>query len=348
MGMTYNTLGDSNIKVSRICLGTMTWGKQNTEAEAHAQIDQALAAGVNFLDTAEMYPVPPEADTQGLTETYIGNWLKQSGKRDDVVIATKVAGPAPWLPWIREGKTQFRREHLRAALEGSLKRLQTDHIDLYQLHWPERNTNYFGELGFAVKDEAKTTDLLETLQALGDLVREGKIRSIGLSNESPWGLMRCLSIAANEGLPKPVTVQNPYNLLNRTYEIGMAECSFRENVGLLAYSPLSFGALTGKYLQGKRPKDARLTLFKRFSRYTSDHAEEAIAKYVALAQAAALDPAQMALAYVNRCAYLTSNIIGATTTQQLATNLASIDVDLNDEVLQGIEAIHQERTNPCP
>ncbi|MGH8454075.1 MAG: NADP(H)-dependent aldo-keto reductase [Nevskiales bacterium] len=344
--MQYRPLGSSNIKVSVICLGTMTWGQQNSEAEAHEQLDYALTQGVNFIDAAEMYPVPPMKETQGRTEQYIGSWLKTRGNRDKVVLASKVSGRANWLPWIRGGPRLSRR-HILEAIDGSLKRLQTDYLDLYQLHFPDRSTNYFGELGYRHQPQDDDIALEETLGAMAELVKTGKVRHIGISNETPWGLMECLRVAAGGG-PRIVSIQNPYNLLNRSFEVGLAECAIREQVGLLAYSPLGFGVLSGKYLNGQWPANARLTLYKRFSRYTSERAERAVTEYVELARRHGLDPAQMALAYVNSREFLTSNIIGATTMGQLRSNIASIDLKLSDEVLKGIETIHLQNPNPSP
>ncbi len=346
--MEYRRLGRSDIDVSLICLGSMTWGKQNSEAEAHAQLDAALDAGVNFIDTAEMYPVPPEAETYTLTEQYIGRWLQQRGRRDDVVLATKVAGPADWLPWVRGGKQRLDRQNIEAALEGSLQRLQTDYVDLYQLHWPDRHTNYFGQLGYTPGDDGDAVPIEETLRVLADLVASGKVRHIGLSNETPWGAMKFLQLAEQFDLPRAVSIQNPYSLLNRSYEVGLAEVSHREDCGLLAYSPLAFGVLSGKYLGGARPAGARLSLFDRFDRYAKPRAEQATADYVALARAHGLDPAQMALAYVNSRPFVTSTIIGATDLTQLQSDLESATLRLEPALLEAIEAIHQDNPNPAP
>jgi len=343
--MQTRPLGDTGIDVSRLCLGTMTFGEQNSEAEAHEQLDRSVAFGINFIDAAEMYPVPPKAETQGLTEQYVGSWLKTRESRDDVIIATKAAGPG--IEHIRGGP-RLTRDHLHAAIDASLSRLQTDYVDLYQLHWPDRKTNFFGRLGYAPSDEEDATDLEETLAALKELVDAGKIRAVGLSNETPWGVMRCLHLADRLDLPRVASVQNPYNLLNRTFEVGLAEIAHREGVGLLAYSPLAFGVLSGKYLDGARPPKARLTRWERFSRYSSPLAERATRAYVDLARAHGLDPAQMALAYVNSRPFLTSNIIGATTMDQLESNLVSESLTLSDDVLEAIEAIHAEISNPCP
>jgi len=345
--MEYRRLGNTDIKVSAICLGTMTWGQQNTEAQAHEQLDYAIARGINFIDTAEMYPVPPTAETQGRTEAYIGTWLKKRGRRDDIVLATKVAGPGNGLTYLREGKTRFTEAELREALDGSLKRLQTDYVDLYQLHWPSRPTNFFGKLGYDASRPLKPDNIEETLTALGKLVREGKIRHIGLSNETPWGVMRFLALAEQLGLPRVVSIQNPYNLLNRTFEIGLAEVAHRENVGLLAYSPMAFGKLSGKYLDGDCP-NGRISLFSRFTRYQTAEGEKATAEYVRFAREHGLDPAQMALAFVTSRPFVTANIIGATTMEQLKSNIDSFELTLSEEVLAGIEAIHQRQPNPCP
>lgn len=343
--MQTRPLGDTGIDVSRLCLGTMTFGEQNSEAEAHEQLDRATAFGVNFIDTAEMYPVPPKAETQGLTEAHVGSWLKARGTRDDVVLATKVTGPG--LDHIRGGP-RLTREHIHQAIDASLKRLNTDYVDLYQLHWPERNANFFGKLGYAAKEDEDATSLEESLSALKELVDAGKVRAVGLSNETPWGVMHALSLSDRLGLPRVASVQNPYSLLNRSYEVGLAEISHRERAGLLAYSPLAFGVLSGKYLDGAKPPKSRLTLFERFKRYTSPLAEEATRAYVAIAREHGLDPAQMALAYVNSRPFLTSNIIGATTMEQLESNLASESLKLSDEVLEAIEAVHARLPNPSP
>lgn len=345
--MEYRSLGNTGIQVSRLCLGTMTFGEQNTESEAHEQLDRALDSGVNFIDTAEMYPVPPKAETQGSTERYIGSWLKQRGKRDDLVLASKVAGPNRNMTHLRGGP-RLNAEHITRALEDSLKRLQTDYLDLYQLHWPERQANFFGKLGYTAQDDEDAISLEETLSALKTLVDAGKVRAIGLSNETAWGAMSFLHLSDKLGLPRIASIQNPYNLLNRSYEIGLAEVSYRENVGLLAYSPLAFGVLSGKYLGGQKPKDARLTLFERFQRYNSPLAEEATWSYVEIARKHDLDPAQMALAYVNSRPFLTSNIIGATTLSQLNDNLASESLSLSQEVIDEIDAVHQRISNPAP
>jgi len=350
--MEYRQLGHSDLNVSVIALGTMTWGEQNSEREAHDQIDFALERGVNLIDAAEMYPVPPKPETQGRTESYIGSWLEARGGRDRIILASKAAGPAsdPKRPGhIRDGKPHFDRKNLTAALEDSLRRLRTDYLDLYQLHWPDRNANYFGQLGYRWQDDAPgSTPIEETLRVLDDFVRAGKIRTIGVSNETPWGVAQFLLKAEQMGLPRIVGIQNPYNLLNRVYEIALAEFSQREGVGLLAYSPLAFGALSGKYLNGAQPSGARLTLFDRFTRYSNPQVDSACAAYVGLARSHGLSPAQMALAYVNSRPFVTSNIIGATSLEQLRENLASLELQLDDEVLAGIEAIHTRQPSPAP
>jgi aryl-alcohol dehydrogenase-like predicted oxidoreductase len=346
--MKYRALGRTAIQISEICLGTMTWGEQNTEAQAHAQLDMALDAGVNFIDTAEMYPVPPNAQTYGRTETMIGSWLQRRGGRDKVILATKVAGPGDWLFYMRKGQPRLDRDNIEDAVEQSLKRLRTDYIDLYQLHWPDRNTNYFGKLGYQHQADDQTIPIEETLAVLGELVAAGKIRYVGVSNETPWGVMSYLRAAERAGLPRIVSIQNPYNLLNRSFEVGLAEIAHREDVGLLAYSPLAFGMLTGKYAGGARPAGARLTLFERFQRYTKPEGLKAADAYVALARQHGMSPAQMALAFVNSRPFLTANIIGATSTEQLAENLGSVQLELSSEILESIEAIHTAHPNPCP
>ena len=348
--MKLKPLGNTDIQVSVICLGSMTWGEQNSEAEAHQQLDYALEHGVNFIDTAELYAIPPKADTYGLTESYIGSWLAKSGKRKQVILASKVAGPAEgWLPHIRnESIRRLDRKNIEQALNSSLQRLQTDYLDLYQLHWPDRQTNYFGQLGYSHKAKDASIPIEETLQALKDQVEAGKIRHIGLSNETPWGVMEFIRLADQMNLPRVVSVQNPYSLLNRSYEVGLAEVSIREKVGLLAYSPLGFGVLSGKYLNGAQPARGRLTLFKDYTRYSSENAIAATAAYVKLAQNHGLDPAQMALAYIHSRPFVTSTIIGATTSQQLRDNIDSAQLELSKEVLEEIENIHHQYPNPSP
>ncbi|MEM9141870.1 MAG: NADP(H)-dependent aldo-keto reductase [Bacteroidota bacterium] len=346
--MKYNKLPHSDIEVSKICLGTMTWGIQNTEAEGHEQMDYAVEQGVNFFDTAELYPIPPNADTYADTERIIGTWFKKTGKREKIVLATKIAGKAPFTKHIRS--TGFNRESIMAAVEGSLKRLQTDYIDLYQLHWPDRNTNYFGQRGYKYDLSDHWQDNIhQILEALRDLIQQGKIRHVGLSNESPWGVMRYLEESkVHSSLPRMVTIQNPYSLLNRLFEVGNAEVSHREKIGLLAYSPLAFGTLSGKYLGGMQPATARLTLFPHYDRYSGGPSVGAIEGYHKLAQDNGISMAQMALAYVNTRPFVTGNIIGATTMDQLKENIGSIDLDLDDSVLRGIEEIHNAIPNPAP
>ncbi|MGH8433427.1 MAG: NADP(H)-dependent aldo-keto reductase [Pseudomonas sp.] len=345
--MEFRKLGRTDIKVSALCLGSMTWGEQNTQAEAFIQMDLARAAGINFIDTAEMYPVPPRAETYSNTEQIIGNYFKAHGNRADWILASKVAGPGNGIGHIRDGQLKHNRAHIVAALDASLKRLQTDWIDLYQLHWPERSTNFFGQLGYQHKEE-NVTPLEETLEVLAEQVKAGKIRHIGLSNETPWGTMKCLQLAESHGSPRAVSIQNPYNLLNRTFEVGLAEVALREQCGLLAYSPMAFGMLSGKYEGGARPANARISLFGRFTRYTNPQTEAACSLYVGLAREHGLDPAQMALAFVSAQPFVTSNIIGATTVEQLQSNLASSELQLSDEILAGIDAIHKAQPNPAP
>ena len=346
--MEYSTLGNTDIKVSRICLGTMTWGEQNSEAEAHEQLDYALARGVNFIDTAELYPVPPKAETQGLTETHIGAWLARQKRREQVIIATKVCARGEWLPYLRDGQNKLDRRNINLALDASLKRLQTDYIDLYQLHWPERDANFFGKLGYHHAPEKDGVAIEETLAALAELVQAGKVRHIGISNETAWGAAEYLRLAREKQQPRIVSIQNPYNLLNRTFEIGLAEFAQRERVGLLAYSPLGFGVLSGKYQNDARPAGSRLALFDHFTRYTNPEATAATGAYIRLAEEHGLDPAGMALAYVNSRPFLTSNIIGATGMAQLKANIDSIELTLSKDLIRALEAIHVAHPNPCP
>jgi aryl-alcohol dehydrogenase-like predicted oxidoreductase len=346
--MHYRQLGRTDLNVSALCLGTMTWGEQNTEEQGFAQIERAKAAGINFIDTAEMYPVPPRPETYAATERVIGNWFKRQGDRSDWILASKIAGPGNGISHIRDGQLKFNREHIVAALDASLQRLQTDWIDLYQLHWPERSTNFFGKLGYQHTQDQLDTPLQETLQVLDEQVKAGKIRHVGLSNETPWGTMKFLGLADSGNLPRPVSIQNPYNLLNRTFEVGLAEVAIREQCGLLAYSPLAFGMLSGKFENGARPAGSRLALFSRFTRYANEQAVAATTRYVELAREHGLDPAQMALAFVTAQPFVTSNIIGATSLEQLDSNLASIDLVLSEDVLADIEAIHKAQPNPAP
>lgn len=347
--MNYNKLGNTDISVSEICLGTMTFGQQNSEHEGHEQLDFALANGVNFIDTAELYSIPPKAETYGVTEQIIGSWLTQRQNRDDIVLATKIAGPGgEWVNHIRGGNTRYTNDFIAQSLNDSLRRLRTDYVDLYQLHWPERNTNYFGRLGFEVNSEEENlTSIVDTLTALETQVKAGKIRHIGLSNETPWGMMQFITTAKAMNLPLCVSVQNPFSLLNRTYEVGCAEISHREQVGLLAYSPLGFGVLSGKYLN-EQPDNARLTLWPHYSRYSSKNAVEATTAYVNLAKEFNLDPAQMALAFVSSRPFVTANIIGATSLTQLESNINSQNITLSSEVMEKINAIHTRHSNPAP
>lgn len=348
--MQKRELGHTGLMVSEICLGTMTFGQQNTEAEGHAQLDMALAHGINFIDTAELYSIPPRAETYGATETIIGNWLKARGSRDQIVLASKVVGRSA-SPWFRPDGEEARLtpRQIRYALEGSLRRLGTDYLDLYQLHWPDRKIGLFGEGGttFTALADADEVPLEETLGVLGDLVAEGKIRHVGLSNETAWGVAKSLA-CAKDGAPRVVSIQNAYNLINRTFEIGLAEMALREKVGLLAYSPLAQGYLTGKYLDGARPAGARTTLFDRGQRYQKPGVDDAIKAYHALAQEEGLDPIQLAVAFVTSRPFVTSNIIGATSTEQLATLLGASDVAITPELEAKLNAIHQVHSNPAP
>lgn len=350
--MQQNQLGHSQIKVSKICLGTMTWGEQNTQEEAHEQLDMALEYGVNFIDTAEMYPVPGRKETYTKTEQYIGTWDKMQTKRDQFVLASKVAGPGSMDSYIRESeirKTPFSKSDIKTACEASLKRLKTDYLDLYQIHWPARVTNFFGRLNYEHFTPEIEVSFRERVEAIGELIKEGKIRTWGLSNESPWGVMQYLNAAKECGVDAPVSIQNPYSLLNRSFEVGLSEMALREKVGLLAYSPLAFGALSGKYLGGAKPEGARLTIFgEYFTRYSSEHAANAIREYATLANDVGLTPATLAQAFVNDREFTTSNIIGATNLEQLRENLASSEITLDTETLQRIEDIHKIFTIPCP
>ncbi|CNB82321.1 putative aldo-keto reductase [Yersinia ruckeri] len=346
--MQYHRIPHCSLEVSMLGLGTMTFGEQNSEADAHAQLDYAIAAGVNLIDTAEMYPVPPRPETQGLTEQYIGSWLKARGCREKIILASKVSGPSRGNDQpIRPGMA-LDRKNIRAALDASLKRLNTDYLDLYQLHWPQRETNCFGKLNYRYSNDTATVTLLETLEALNEQVRAGKIRYIGVSNETPWGVMRYLQLAEKHDLPRIVSIQNPYSLLNRSFEVGLAEISQHEGIELLAYSSLAFGTLSGKYLNGAKPADARNTLFSRFTRYSSPQAQLAIAEYVVLAQKHGLDPAQMALAFVRQQPFVASTLLGATTLPQLQSNLDSLNIVLDEEILNELEEIHTRYTFPAP
>jgi aryl-alcohol dehydrogenase-like predicted oxidoreductase len=347
--MEYRPLGRTGIDVSVICLGTMTWGSQNREQEAHEQIDYALSQGINFLDTAEMYPVTPSSEeTMGRTEEYIGTWLARNGGRDKIVLATKVSGPSRWIP-VRGGDNHLDRRNIELAIDASLKRLQTDYIDLYQVHWPDRSVPMFGARGLGqICDEPGTASLEETLDALSDLVRAGKVRHIGVSNETAWGVSEYLRLSKEKALPRIASIQNAYNLLNRLFEVGLSEFALREDVGLLAYSPLAAGHLSGKYLGGQIPKGSRLDVARQFVRYNVPQQPDASARYIAIARAFGLDPAQMALAFVNSRAFVTSNIIGATSLEQLKTDIASIDLTLDEEILAAIDHVHRAYPDPCP
>ena len=349
--MQLKPLANTGILVPEICLGTMTFGEQNNQAEAFEQLEYALDQGLFFWDTAEMYPVPPKPETQGATETILGNWIAQRGKRDQLFIASKIAGPSQGGSHIRDGQTRFNAAEISSAIDGSLKRLQSDYIDLYQLHWPQRPTNFFGKLGYGnaeAQQDTEITALEETLNALSDEIKKGRIRYIGLSNETPWGTLKFLHLAEKLGLEKFVSVQNPYSLLNRTYEIGMSEIAHYENVGLLAYSPLAFGYLTGKFRNGARPANARVTLFSRFSRYSNPESEWATEQYAQLAERHGLSLTQLSLAFIKQQFFVTSTIIGATNLDQLKENIQAFEIDLSAEVLQGIEDIHRQQPNPAP
>lgn len=348
--MEYTRLGDSDLNVSRICLGTMIWGEQNSEAEAFEQLDCGVDLGANFIDTAEMYSVPSRAGTYGASEAIVGNWMQQRGNRDKVVVATKVVGPCgDWMPHIRDARTRLDRHNIEQAIDGSLKRLKTDYVDLYQLHWPQRKTNYFGRLGYVHEPTPDWIPPEETLDALGDLVKQGKVRAVGVSNETPWGLMRFLTAAERRGLPRMVSIQNPYNLLNRSFEIGLAEICMRENVACLPYSPLGFGVLSGKYL-GNTDPEARLNRpeFSRFTRYTNRVPELATRQYAEVAERFGLNMAQMALAYVHTRPFVASTIIGTSNVAQVRENIASLDLSLDPEVLKAIEEVHKAHPNPAP
>lgn len=342
--MEYRKLGSSDLNVSVLSLGTMTFGEQNSEQDAHQQLDMAVAQGVNFIDTAEMYPVPPRAETQGLTESHIGSWLKRQ-QREKFIIATKIAGPSRGFSWIRNGP-RVNRDHLNAAVDASLKRLQTDYIDLYQIHWPERYVPMFGATSFDVTQQHDSTPINEQLQTLGDLVKAGKIRHIGLSNETPWGVSEFSRCA--EQLPKIVSIQNAYHLMNRTFESGLSEVCHHARVGLLAYSPLAFGFLTGKY-QANPQSHGRITLFPGFGqRYNKPNVAAASAAYVRIAQDAGISPARMALAFVRTRWFASSVILGATTLPQLQENLSSSELTLSADVIEQIESVHRLYPNPAP
>jgi len=345
--MNFRKLGNTDLDVSTICLGTMTWGEQNTQEDAFKQMDYALDKNVNFWDTAEIYSVPPREETFGSTEKIIGEWFLKSKKRDKVILASKIAGPM--REYVRGGGNQYDEKKLTEALEGSLKRLKTDYIDLYQLHWPERNTNFFGKLGYNHTDDDKWNKFKGILEILKKFIKEGKIRHIGLSNETAWGLTKFLELSKTNNLPRMVAVQNPYNLLNRTYEIGLAEISVREQSGLLAYSPLACGYLTGKYRNNQIPKNSRMDhAFDFWSRYRKPNSDKAIEEYFKISQRYNLDFAQMSLKFVEIQPFITSVIIGATTLEQLKINIESVNVNLNNEIILDINNIQKIYPNPCP
>ncbi|MDC0472807.1 aldo/keto reductase [Pelagibacteraceae bacterium] len=345
--MKFKKLGNTDIDVSLICLGTMTWGTQNSEKDAFEQMDYSVEKGVNFFDTAEIYSVPPSAESYGKTEEMIGNWFEKRKNREKIILASKVAGPR--CDWIRGGKNNYNEKNIGDAIDGSLKRLKTDYIDLYQLHWPERSTNCFGVREFNVNEEEKEWNSFESiLQALDKYVKSGKIRYIGMSNETPYGLSRYLELSKNKNLPRMMSVQNPYSLVNRTYEIGMSEISIREKCGLLVYYPLAAGALSGKYRGGQMPKNSRQSLFKGWERMINPLAMKAYDEYYKLAKEYKITMVQLAQAFVNSRPFVTSNIIGATTIEQLKENIKSIDIELTDEMMDKINLIHNNNPNPAP
>jgi len=345
--MKYTTLPNTDLKISKICLGTMTFGQQNTESEGHAQMDYAFEKGINFFDTAEMYSVPARQETYGSTEKIIGTWFKKTGKREEIVLASKIAGPNPNFNYMRD-KNDFSAASITHALEHSLQRLQTDYIDLYQLHWPERKTNYFGQRGFKVQDDAWEDNIYAVLETLDGLIKQGKINHIGLSNETPWGIMRFLEESKYRNLPRIKTIQNPYSLLNRTFEVGSAEVCIRENLGLLAYSPLAFGVLSGKFLTGESHPNARIKLFPQFSRYSSAQSTEATRLYQEIAHKNGLTLTELSLAFVTQQAFVTSTIIGATTMEQLKENIDTIKISLSDEIVKQIDEVQAIIPNPAP
>ncbi len=345
--MKFKKLGTTDLDVSLICLGTMTWGTQNSEKDAFEQMDYSLDKGINFFDTAEIYSVPPNSDSYGKTEVMIGNWFNQRKNRGKIILASKVAGPG--CDWIRGGGNNFDEKKIGEAIEGSLKRLKTDYIDLYQLHWPERSTNFFGRRDYTIDDgEGDWNNFESVLEALQKFIKSGKIRYIGMSNETPYGLSKYIELSKNKNLPRMMSVQNPYNLVNRTYEIGMSEISIREKCGLLVYYPLAAGALSGKYRNGKMPKNSRQALFKGWERHLNPLAMKAYDAYYSLAQEYNLTMVQLAQAFVNSRPFVTSNIIGATTMDQLKENIDSINIELSDEIIDKINLIHNNNPNPSP
>ena len=345
--MKFKKLGNTNLDVSLICLGTMTWGTQNSERDAFDQMDYAVSKGINFFDTAELYSVPPTADSYGKTEVMIGNWFEKRKNRKEIILASKVAGPG--CDWIRGGGNNFSEKKIGEAIDGSLKRLKTDYIDLYQLHWPERSTNCFGKREFIYREnEREWNNFQEILESLEKFIKSGKIRYIGMSNETPYGLTKYLELAKNNNLPRMMSVQNPYSLVNRTYEIGMSEISIREKCGLLVYYPLAAGALSGKYRNGKMPKNSRMSLFKGWERMINPLAMKAYDEYYNLANEYKISMVQLAQAFVNSRPFVTSNIIGATTMDQLKENIESIDIEITDEMMEKINSIHNNNPNPSP
>nr|WP_315253653.1 aldo/keto reductase [uncultured Flavobacterium sp.] len=345
--MKYTTLPNTDIKVSKICLGTMTFGQQNSESEGHAQMDYALEKGVNFFDTAEMYSIPSREETYGSTEKIIGTWFKKRGRREEVVLASKIAGPNPLFGYMRE-KLDFSPASIKYALDKSLERLQTDYLDIYQLHWPERKTNCFGQRGLKIQEDAWEDNFHEVLETLDGLVKSGKIKHVGVSNENPWGMMRFLEESKYNNLTRIKTIQNPYSLLNRLFENASAEVCLRENVGLLAYSPLAFGVLSGKFLTGESHPNARLSLFPQYARYSSAQSTEAANLYQEIARKHGLTLTELALAFVQQQPFVTSSIIGATTIEQLKENIDTIDVVLSNEILKEIDAVHAIIPDPAP
>ena len=345
--MKFKKLGTTDLEVSLICLGTMTWGTQNSEKDAFEQMDYSITKGINFFDTAELYSVPPNSDSYGKTEVMIGNWFEKRKNREKVILATKVAGPG--CNWIRGGGNNFDEKTIGKAIDGSLRRLKTDYIDLYQLHWPERSTNYFGQRDYTIdSDEGDWNSFENVLGALEKFIKSGKIRYIGMSNETPYGLSRYIELSKSKKLPRMMSVQNPYNLVNRTYEIGMSEISIREKCGLLVYYPLATGALSGKYRNGKMPKNSRQALFKGWERHLNPLAMKAYEEYYKLAKENNMTMAQLAQAFVNTRPFVTSNIIGATTMDQLKENIDSVNIELSDEIVSKINIIHNNNPNPSP
>ena len=345
--MKYTTLPNTDVKVSKICLGTMTFGQQNTEAEGHSQLDFSFEKGINFIDTAEMYSVPARQETYGSTEEIIGTWFKKSGKRDEVVLATKIAGPNPLFTYMRD-KNDFSPASIKFALNQSLKRLQTDYIDLYQLHWPERKTNTFGQRGFKIIEEGWEDNIQQVLETFQGFIQEGKIKNIGVSNETPWGTMRFLEESKKHNLPRISTIQNPYSVVNRSFEVGMSEICYRENVGLLAYSPMAFGVLSGKFLTGESHPNARINLFPQFARYNSENTREATRLYNEIAKDFGLTLTELALAFIEKQPFVTSTIIGATNLQQLEQNINTINVSLSDKIMVEVEKVQNAFPNPAP